>query len=277
MMRRVAAVLAALLIIDALAADAHEYWLSPSSYRPTPGAAVEVGALVGTGFRGERRPYASTRARRFVARGRGEQDLRPAAVHGDLTWARITPRDAGGVMIGYVSDFATIELPAEEFDAYLEEEGLDDARAARRRLGAAAGPGRERYGRCPKAWIAGSDSGRATRPLGLPLELVPLADPTAAASLRVRVLYRGKPLGGALVRAWRQDLAAGATPRDGAARDSVGLTCEARTDRSGVALLPVERPGEWLVSTVHMVACRDRAIADWESLWASLTFARESP
>jgi uncharacterized GH25 family protein len=110
--------------------------------------------------------------------------------------------------------------------------------------------------------------------VGLPLEIVPMADPARGTRLRVRVLYHGQPLAHALVRAWRQPLAGGAVPLAAAARDSVGPAAEARTDRRGVATLPLGRTGEWLVSTVHMVPSEDRAVADWQSLWSSLTFAR---
>jgi hypothetical protein len=90
----------------------------------------------------------------------------------------------------------------------------------------------------------------------------------------VRVLYRGRPLPGSLVRAWHQPLPPGGVPRDAATRDSVGASAAARTDGSGVAAFDGSAPGEWLVATVHMVASGDPAAADWESLWASFTFAR---
>src|SRR6185503_16481875 len=132
---------------------------------------------------------------------------------------------------------ADIELPAAEFDRYLETEGLKGPRDTRAKLGIGAGPGRERYARCPKAWIAGVTPGaaataRAMRAVGLPIEIVPLADPTTSATLPVRVLFRGKPLAGVLVRAWTTPLAAGAAlaPTDGAMRDSVGFTSHAITD-----------------------------------------------
>jgi len=49
---------------------------------------------------------------------------------------------------------------------------------------------------------------------------------------------------------------------------------ETRTDRAGLATVPIAAPGEWLVSAVHMVPSEDRAAADWQSYWASLSFAR---
>ena len=60
--------------------------------------------------------------------------------------------------------------------------------------------------------------------------------------------------------------------RDAAVRDSVGPLAQARTDANGLATLRLDRPGEWMVSAVHMTPCPERTIADWESLWASVTF-----
>ena len=259
------------------AAAAHEFWLAPSSYRAAAGDTVAIAAFVGTGFRGERKPYATTRALRFELNGPRTLDLRPAGMNGDLTFARFVAADGGGCLVAYESDFVPIELGAAEFDRYLALEGLDGPLKARARLGARAGPGRERYARCPKTWISGGETSRLTRPAGLTLELVPANDPTAAPSLRVQLLYRGRPLAGALVRSWNRPLNRSVVPADAAARDSVGPQGEVRTDRQGFATLAVDRPGEWLVSAVHMVPSADRSAADWQSFWASLTFARTPP
>src|SRR5207247_1472154 len=50
-----------------------------------------------------------------------------------------------------------------------------------------------------------------------------------------------------------------------------------RSDGRGEVAIPVAEAGEWLVSAVRMVPSRDRSAADWESTWASLTFARMGP
>ncbi len=130
-------------------------------------------------------------------------------------------------------------------------------------------PGRERYRRCAKTWLAGKASERATTPLGLPLEIVPLSAPGADPTVRARVLWNGKPLAGALVKAWRATLGT-----DAASRDSIGVAWSGRTDTRGEITLSMTQPGDWLLSTVHMVPCPDHSEADWESTWASLTFER---
>jgi uncharacterized GH25 family protein len=276
--RRIVVALAVALAAGGGSARAHEYWLAPSRYAASPADTVLVRAFAGTGFRGEAKPYAAPRVVHFRLRGPRNLELSDTALNGDPVWARCVVADGGGVLMSYESDFAKIELPAPEFDAYLATEGLEGPRAARARKGAAAGPGRERYARCAKAWIAGADPARVTAPVGMTLELVPLADPTAPGTLKIRVLYRGLPLAGTRVRAWRQDLASGAArigvPRDAAARDSVGPVAEARSDAAGVATLAIDGAGEWLVSGVHMVPSQDPEAADWQSYWASLTFTR---
>ena len=256
-------------------AGAHQYWLAPSRYRVAPHTAVEVSAAAGTGFRGEKKPWSPARCVRFVGRATRTLDFAHAATVGDLVWARFAPSDDGGAMLAYESNFTQIELPAAEFDAYLEEEGLREPLEARRRA-AAATPGRERYRRCAKTWLAGRDAKRALEPFGLPLEIVPLRVPGDDPALRVRVLWNRRPLAGARVKAWRCDLATDGAARDPGARDSVGTAWQGVTDARGEAAVPLAAAGEWLVSVEHMVPSDDRAEADWESTWASLTFERHA-
>jgi uncharacterized GH25 family protein len=262
-----------LLVAAARPAGAHEFWLSPSTYRPAAGDLVSVSMVVGTGFRGEVKPYATPRTVRFVLRGMRESDLSALPTNGDPVSARFKVASGDGQLLAYESSFASIELPAHDFDAYLKLEGLDAPLAARARQGASEGPGRERYARCPKAWIGTGQESRATAPVGLTMEILPLADPTVATSLPVRVLFRGQPLEGALVRAWNRPLS-GLGPADPADRDSLGPVIQVRTNARGEARLASTHAGEWMVSAVHMEPSSDRAAADWQSWWASLTFAK---
>jgi hypothetical protein len=269
-----AAHLLALLALAAGPARAHEYWLAPSAYRAAPGDTVSIGALAGEGFVGERKLFSHGHAGRWLVRAGRELDLKSAARGGDTTWARFAPADRGGLLFGYESNFASITLDAATFERYLADEGLVGPLAARRASGE-AGPGRERYRRCAKSWLAGADTRRATRPLGLPCEIVPLAVPGAGPRLRVRVLFEGEPLAGALLNAWRQPFAADGCPLDPARRDTVLVAWRGRTDARGEAVVPVEDAGEWLLGVVQMIPSRDPAAADWESSWGSLTFARD--
>src|SRR5262245_16571783 len=269
---RVTALAALVVTCGVTPAAAHEYWLAPSRYQAGVRQAIDLSALAGTGFRGERKPFTTLHCVRLTARTSRILDLARVARDGEYMWARFAPADLGGALVAFESDFTPITLPAAAFDEYLKTEGLDAPLVSRRRSGAAR-EGRERFRRCAKAWIAGGDVTRATAPIGLPLELVPAAAPGTGPRLGVRVLWQGRPLAGALVRAWRAPLVNGA-PTDPEARDSISVAWQGRTDSRGEAVVRVDSPGEWLISAVHMVPCADAAVADWESTWASLTFER---
>ncbi len=174
----------------------------------------------------------------------------------------------GFEVVGYRSRPTHVELPAARFDDYLRAEGLDTALAARAQQGAAAGAGREAFSRCAKAVLRVGAGGRAEgfdRRLGLPLEIVPEDDPTAGDAegwTTFLLLHRGAPLAGARVAA-----IPAADPQRGRA---------ARTGVDGRVRLPIDRPGPWLVKAVHMTPAPPGSVADWESLWATLTFERLS-
>ena len=271
---RIAAALVACLAFPALA---HEYWLAPSAYRAAAGDTLSVRAYVGTGFCGEPKPYAATRARVLDLRTDHVTDLRQVALNGGDDYARFVAPDAGGASISFESTFAIIQMPADEFDAYLKLEGLLGPLQARADKGLSVGPGRERYARCCRTWIAGRDLSRALQPVGLTFEVFPLADPAHGSTVPFRVLLRGKPLAGALVRAWRRPLLNDATPFLASVRDSVPARFQARTRADGSVRVPVNAPGEWMISCVHMEPTDNSREADWQSYWANFTFARTEP
>ena len=266
---------AAALFIPA-AACAHEHRLSPTDYVLSRGTSVTITAGVGEGLCSEARPYQSGRTVRFVARTDRVLDLATVAGEGDAVWARFEPTDDRGAMVAWESNFVTHRMAAAAFDAYLESDGLDGPRGVR--LAARdTSAGRERYRRCSKLWLAGRELSesvtcRATEPLGLPLELVPLAVPGTSGELRVRLLFGGKPLAGALVQAWHAPWETASAPAPCADSDNAA-PWQGRTDADGFVSVPCSVDGAWLIGAVHMLRCTE-AEADWESTWASLAFGR---
>ncbi|HEX9982464.1 MAG TPA: DUF4198 domain-containing protein, partial [Thermoanaerobaculia bacterium] len=120
--------------------------------------------------------------------------------------------------------------------------------------------GRELFSRSAKALLfTGGNATGFDAPAGLRLELIPENDPFAGSgALTVRVLFEGKPLAGVLLTAMHHD--------DG------GQHLRARTGQDGRAAFTLRRKGAWLFKTTHMVAAPPASGADWESIWASLTF-----
>jgi hypothetical protein len=258
----------ALLVLAAVLGPApgaaHDFWLVPSSYRsPVPGVidvALRVGDVFPTGETYARNP---THVRRFVVVGpTGERAVpgRPGAEPA----GRIGLDRAGTYVVGYWSRPTLVELSAERFATHARTEGLADAvlrlRPARRDP---ARPERELFARSAKAVVlagAGEHAGHDLR-LGLPLELIPErhpADLAAGDELTVRLLHDGAPMSDTPVVAMPGDLP--------------GHRLWARTDGAGRARLRLDRAGVWLVRSIRIAVAPDPAVADWESLWASLTF-----
>lgn len=244
------------------AAGFHDFWIAPSTFRPSVGEVLDISLHVGHLARYT--PYVRNPAhiRRFVAADadtlvtvRGTPGRDPAGT--------FVPDRPGLVVLGYRSHTSATELPAERFEAYLHEEGLDDVVAVRARRGEADEPGREQFSRCAKALVqvGGMGSEGFGRRLGFTLELVPVASPYDLApgdTLTVQLLFRGRPLSGAQVVAVPR--AAAQTP------------VRARTDAGGRVRLPLGHAGLWLLKSVYMLPVVGEPAADWESFWATLTF-----
>jgi len=261
-------------------AFAHEFWLEAPRFRLQPGQAVNVHTFIGAGFKGEPWTTKAAKVLRLVRYGPApgdSTDLTPAPGFAPADTFRTAFAFArpGTHVVLLQSTNSFIELPAEQFTAYLREEGLDYPLKLRQERDQTATPGRETYRRCAKTLIqvgdaaatpAASDSA-CRHYYGLPLELVPEQNPyrlAADKALTVRVLRGGKPAFGAAVQVWQRQ--PGGLP-------TTHFTT--RANQNGRILLRLSGPGPYLLAAVHMTEAplRQRDHADWQSTWASLTFA----
>lgn len=253
---------AALLVAAPLPALAHDFWIEPSNFRPEIGEVVRLRLRVGEQLLGDPVPRDLTLLERFVAvTANGEEEVR--GVDGADPAGALPIGVPGTVLVGYRSRRSPLALPADRFEAYLAEEGLERISALRAARGESAAPSREVFSRCAKSLLAGGGVGGAgfDHRLGFPLELVLEADPAslvAETELPLALLYLDEPLAGALIRA---------RPN---ADPSSFIT--ARTDAAGRTALRLDEPGPWLITAVHAVEAPADVDAEWESLWASLTF-----
>jgi hypothetical protein len=237
----------------------HDFWIEPSSFRPPVGSEFPVALRVGEGFRGDPVPRDDRKIDRFVMVGPAGESAIPGLPGTDPAGLARIERP-GLAVIGYRSRRTSIELEAEKFEKYLTEEGLERVSKARVERGETGKPGKEVYSRCAKSLVlagGGATSG-FDRSLGFTLELVPEKFLEKPGELPVRLLYDGRPLEGALVIAIH--------------RDEPEKKISSRTGRDGRVRLLLTRAGAWLVKAVHMVPAPKDTGADWESLWASLTF-----
>jgi hypothetical protein len=225
------------------------------------GSQLTIALRVGQDFRGDPVPRNSRLVSRFaLVSASGERPIR--GFDGVDPAGLVTVTEPGLLWIAYRSGRTPLTLEADKFEKYLAEEGLEKVIEIRHRSGESAKPGREVFSRSVKSLvIAGGESEKGfDRVLGLTLELVLEKDPRTIPSggLPLTLLYEGKPLDGALVTAME--------------REEPQQKVKARTDRRGRAVLWLPKKGVWLIKAVQMVPAPAQTDADWESIWASVTF-----
>ena len=254
------AVLAVCAIGYGSALFAHDFWIEPSTFRPAPDNEVSLRLYVGQDFRGEPMIYLPELVARYVAvDADGERPV--TAIPGDDPAGVIRARTPGLLAVGYRSAVFTVRFDrADEFERYVQQEGLEHIVGKR--------PGKqppvtERYSRAAKTLLSvGQVSPEvADHRLGFTLELVAERNPyhlPAGAELPVRLYYEQRPLSDALVIASNKS-----KPTE---------KIRVRTDRDGRARLRLPTAGVWLLTAVHIKPAPAQTKADWESVWASLTF-----
>lgn len=285
----------------ASAASAHDFWIQPSTYRPAPGGLVEVALRVGHPFEGQAVPRNPERIDRFmIVTASGETPI--PGVDGRDPAGLLRVGEPGWAVIAYRSKRTFHEMAPDAFLAYCKEEGIDHCLAnapsrypnsaaappsavggdtskpgsesgqAKGQSGtveasnAAAGvekrPVREYYSRCAKSILAVGQTSVSgyDRAVGFPLELVLKTDPSklrVGDEMVVELLYQGRPLEGANIHS---------------ASSSGQENPKARTDAQGRAAIRCTQAGPWFLGAVHLFPAEPAAEADWESLWASVTF-----
>lgn len=199
----------------AASANAHDFWIEPSSFRPAQGETVTASLRVGEHFDGDPVIRTTEHLDAFIARdASGTRD-----VHG------FEGEDPAGMLrfdaptvLGYRSKGTSHEITSAKFMQFVREEGITGITAPK-------GPVRERYYRYAKALLGDAQDAA----LGFRYELVAEGD-------TFRVLFEGKPQPKALV----------------AAIDKNGKRVSARTGRDGRATLKLGQ-GVWLVKSVHVL------------------------
>ena len=246
-----------LLLALGAGAQAHDFWIEPSTYRPAPGTILEVGLRHGTSFQGLPFGRDPTHFKRFSVSGpSGEKPVFGRPGRDPAGWIQID--QTGPLILAYVSTAQTVELEPEAFEAYLLKEGLERIVQVRAQQGHSQTPGRELYSRCAKALVQAGGISGPDRRLGMELELVLQARPDSLRpGMPLQLLFRDQPLAGALVTC--------------TSIDPDWTHHSARTDSQGQVQIPLRHLGPQLCKSVHMTPADNDLEADWQSFWASLT------
>jgi hypothetical protein len=218
-MRRSLVLASVLLLGSAAVVAAHDLFLKLDDYFVAPESTVRIHVLNGT-FSSSEAGVARERVRDMsvvTPSGIVMLDTTAWSARGDTSVLSVRTGGPGTYVVGASVRPRELRLEAQEFNAYLEADGVPDVLAARRRGGELDRPARERYSKHVKAVLQVGDrrSGVFATPLGHPAELVPLDNPyelEAGGVLRVRALVDGAPVAKPVHRGWRPDT--GRRPHD---------------------------------------------------------------
>lgn len=258
--------LSVLLGLTCTLANSHEFWFEAQPFTPESGASSAISLKVGENFEGDLTPLVDERTVALRHYSAGQViDLMPRLPRRTALPSMDVPVTTAGLhLVAFDSQPITFSLPADKFQAYLHDEGLDYVIEQRTAAGKAAEPGRERYRRNIKALlrVGGASDNTYGISTGQRLEITPLSDPYAAmpgSTLRFKLAFEKRPLANALVKGWHK-------------HDGQLLLIKARADAAGEVALSLPYAGEWMVSVVHMIPAKGAANADWDSFWGNLTF-----
>jgi uncharacterized GH25 family protein len=154
-------------------------------------------------------------------------------------------------------------MEAEEFNEYLEEDGLDDILNERKKLNQLNKPSREDYTRFAKVFFQVGNRRDETykKQAGLRYEIIPDQNPydlKVGDHFQCKVYYEGKPAPHVLVKVWSKI-------------NTTTFLQNIYTEKDGSIRFPISTVGPWMISSVKMIHA-DNPKADYHSLWASLVF-----
>ncbi len=256
----------ALLLGGASLLLAHDLFIKLDNYFLEPHARVSIPVLNGT-FSASENSVAPERLLDLSVvspHGRKQMDTGAWSANGDSSFISLETGESGTYLVGVSIRTNEITLTGEQFNEYLEHDGIPDVLEMRKQNDEMEKGATERYSKHVKAiFQIGSErtDGFGTT-LGYPAEIVPLENPyalTVGGELRVRCLVDGKPVA-------NQPVIAGG--------EHYGVAMEermVRTDADGIAQFVLDSPGKWYVKFINMVPVSVPDL-DYESKWATLTF-----
>ena len=257
------------MLLCAVPAVAHDMWVEPQSYTVSAGQAAAISLRVGHADDEDawRAPWERVHSFRSYDPSNVVQDQQAALVVGPADGvpnAIVALKSVGTHIVALESYHSTSKLEAVKFNDYAKTEGLDNVIALRAQTGKSDTPGIELYSRRAKALVqvGATPSDNVLKPIGQTLEIVPLRNPYAndkATAVPVRLLFQGKPLAGAQIRLLPLS-------------SKIVAPRVLRTDSEGRATFDVPRRGRWLIMAVHARPMVGNPNADFDTIFASLTF-----
>ena len=266
-------VVAILVVLSSLELKAHDTFLTFDSHHVRPQTRVSVFLMNGT-FEKSENSVALERMQDVRIAGPNQflqrPDHRQWKLTEELNELEFTTGAPGTYILGVSIKPRTLEMTAEEFNSYLEHDGVLDILKTRQQHDQLERKVAEKYSKHVKALFQVGEERTDSfgQQLAYPIEIVPQQNPfslSVGETLPVTVLYHGRPVKNQLVYASY----AGFHKHDDNGQHVEAV--QTRTNARGVAQIKLEKKGRWYVRLIHMVSSDEEGI-DYESNWATLTF-----
>ena len=250
-----------------LPSNAHEFWMEPSDFQPHVGDVVTVDLVIGTHFDGFSLPYTPDEIAAFgLIDAAGTTPI--TGRFGDLPAGQFIAAQAGLSLLYHQTtpSYVTYTKP-EKFISFAVEKGFADVAAHYQKQTSENFRLVEKYRRFAKSLIMVGPASGQDQLLGLEMELVALTNPyqkPVSREFTVAVFESGVPLPGAQVTVFIRH-----TPRDVEKKIIMA-------DERGHVHLSLLPGRHYLFDSVKLQPIKDADLtesAEWESLWAALTFA----
>lgn len=165
-----------------------------------------------------------------------------------------------------------IDLTADEFNEYLEHDGVLDVLEERKSNNELNKAAREKYSKHVKAifQVGEETTDHFNHYFGYPIEFVPQYNPYTIevnSDLKVKLLLKGKPLKNHLVYVGYKHTISDQDAHEGHHHEEIQL----KTNSEGIVNMEISHHGFWYIRTIHMVESSEKEV-DYESNWATLTF-----
>lgn len=131
------------------------------------------------------------------------------------------------------------------------------------------------YGKTVMNVGSGSDLTLISRPQGIPLEIVPLANPAllkSGQSFPVELRYQGKPLVNHKVSASYAGYEDPKHSHKHGDHRHLEAAFSAKTDNSGQLNVPINRDGYWVIFADKVTPIADKSLCDEEKVKTTFTF-----
>ncbi|GHB04177.1 hypothetical protein GCM10009069_28380 [Algimonas arctica] len=261
--------LAIATLSSALVASAHDFWLAPAQSQMDVPSVVPVSVMIGHPRDRMRWPVNADRIIAFRSLGvDGVSDQQSAvAAYAQGKTLPVHLQTTGLHILTIETTRALSDLPAQQFEDYLTEEGLTLIQLDRVRRNVTDQSGTELYSRRGKTLlqvgpVTPADRDRLRRPAGLTLEIIAMDHPLEwvdGDDLQVKVLFRGAPLGGVTVGLVNTT-------------DGTATAAHMKTMSDGTVSFAYPGPGSWMLHAVwgDRTDISDRA--DYSTIFSSLSF-----